>query len=62
MIDYAGFAPTAEEEDDGAVAVAGLLSVTTGLFGELDAAGRQGAANEEGGREELHGEIGRAHV
>lgn len=38
MIDYAGFAPTEEEEDDGAVAVAGLLSVTTGLSEELNTA------------------------
>jgi hypothetical protein len=36
LIDYSGFAPTADEIDDGAVAVAGLLSVTQGLQGELD--------------------------
>jgi hypothetical protein len=36
VIDYAGFTPTAEGLDDGEVAVAGLLSVTSGLAGELD--------------------------
>jgi len=35
VIDYAGFAPTEEEEEEGEEAVAGLLSVTEGLFGEL---------------------------
>jgi len=38
VTDYAGFTPTEEEEEDGAEAVAGLLSVTEGLQGELDAA------------------------
>lgn len=36
MTDYAGYAPTEEEIADGDVAIAGLLSVTTGLAGELD--------------------------
>jgi len=36
VIDYAGYAPTEEEIDDGDVAIAGLLSVTTGLAGDLD--------------------------
>lgn len=36
MIDYAGFTPTADGLADGEVASDGLLSVTTGLSGELD--------------------------
>jgi hypothetical protein len=36
VTDYAGYAPTEEEIADGDVAIAGLLSVTTGLAGELD--------------------------
>jgi len=35
VIDYAGYAPTEEEEEEGEEAVAGLLSVTEGLSGEL---------------------------
>jgi hypothetical protein len=36
VTDYAGYAPNAEEEDDGDVAIPGLLSVTEGLNEELD--------------------------
>jgi hypothetical protein len=38
VIDYAGFEPNEAEEDDGEEAIEGLLSVTEGLEGELDAA------------------------
>lgn len=38
METYAGFTPTEEGVDDGEVAIAGLLSVTTGLAGELETA------------------------
>jgi len=36
VIDYAGFTPSEEEEEEGEEAVAGLLSVTEGVFGQLE--------------------------